>query len=149
MDISTMISAFSMAIAALTLLFSVITSYKSALRVKKQATLDAYNLLQEQGLDRLNDYHPENVKEIIKNEESNEYKEVSKILARIEHFSAGINEGIYDLNTLYELAHGYFDEAVYNTVIKLINQKEEDEEVFNNYKRVVKKMRIKHRKQGY
>lgn len=105
--------------------------------------------MQEQGLDRLNDYHPENVKEIIKNEESNEYKEVSKILARIEHFSAGINEGIYDLNTLYELAHGYFDEAVYNTVIKLINQKEEDEEVFNNYKRVVKKMRIKHRKQSY
>lgn len=36
MDISTMISAFSMAIAALTLLFSMITSYKSALRVKNR-----------------------------------------------------------------------------------------------------------------
>ena len=90
-------------------LFSAFTYIKTMERDRKQATLDAYNGLQEQVFDRLNQYAPAEIREIAKDNLSNKYKEVSGLVARIEHFCVGVNQKIYDFDTVYELAHGYFD----------------------------------------
>ena len=85
------------------------TFFWTAARDRQQATLDAYNQLQEQALDHLNLYRPSNIKEIVKDRRSEEYKKLSAYVARIEHFCVGVNQKIYDRKTVYELAHGYFD----------------------------------------
>ncbi len=41
--------------------------------------------------------------------QKDEIKELSGYLARIEHFCVGVNQNIYDWETIYALAHGYLD----------------------------------------
>lgn len=110
---------FSLVAAA----FSWITYRKSIVHDRQQATLDAYNQLQEQALDHLNYYVPTQVAEIAKDPCSDEYKKVSAYIARIEHFCVGVNQKIYDEKTVYELAHGYLDGGIQKRIEPIIEQK--------------------------
>ena len=103
--------------------FSLITYRKSIIHDRQQATLDAYNQLQEQALDHLNYYMPEAIKEITKNPRSEDFKKISAYIARIEHFCVGVNQKIYDRKTVYELAHGYFDGGLKTRIEPIIERK--------------------------
>ena len=103
--------------------FAFYTFVWTAQRDRKQSTLDAYNQLQEQALDHLNYYRPAEIVDIAKDPRSQEYKEVSGYIARIEHFCVGVTQKIYDRKTVYELAHGYFDGAVRDRVEPIIEKK--------------------------
>ena len=89
--------------------FALYTFIWTSKRDRKQATLEAYNRLQAEVFDNLNAYRPSEICNIVEDTKSQEYKILSGYLARIEHFCVGINEGIYDKDTFYALAHGYFD----------------------------------------
>ena len=89
--------------------FALYTFYWTAARDRKQATLEAFNRLQTEVFDKLNLYRPAEIKAICQDNKSDEYKKISGYLARIEHFCVGLNQGIYDKETFYALAHGYFD----------------------------------------
>ena len=119
MTVSIVSLAISLLAAGLTLYSFVWT----ARRDRRQATLEAYNRLQEQALDHLNLYMPSQIREIAKNNRSEEYKRLSVYVARIEHFCVGVNEKIYDRHTVYELAHGYLDGTVKNRIESLIEKK--------------------------
>ena len=114
-------------------LFSAFTYIKTMERDRKQATLDAYNSLQEQVFDRLNQYAPAEIREIAKDNHSNKYKEVSGLVARIEHFCVGVNQKIYDFDTVYELAHGYFDGFSLKARIEPILDKKQKNTVHDYY----------------
>ena len=103
--------------------FSLITYRKSIIHDRQQATLDAYNQLQEQALDHLNYYVPTRVAEIAKDPRSEEYKKISAYIARIEHFCVGVNQKIYDEKTVYELAHGYLDSSIKKRIGPIIEEK--------------------------
>ena len=103
--------------------FAFYTFVWTAQRDRKQSTLDAYNQLQEQALDHLNYYRPAEIVDIAKNPRSQEYKEVSGYIARIEHFCVGVTQKIYDRKTVYKLAHGYFDGAVRDRIEPIIERK--------------------------
>lgn len=105
----TILSIIAIVISVISGGFALYTFFWTATRDRQQATLDAYNQLQEQALDHLNLYRPSNIKEIVKDRRSEEYKKLSAYVARIEHFCVGVNQKIYDRKTVYELAHGYFD----------------------------------------
>ena len=92
-------------------------------RDRKQATLDAFNQLQEQALDELNYYKPEQVVEIAKHPRSEEFKKISSYIARIEHFCVGVNHSIYDKEVVYALAEGYFNGAIRARIEPIISQK--------------------------
>lgn len=147
MDLGTMVSVLSIVVAAAAFIFNIITNYKSAVRARKQATLDAFNALQNQALDELNSYPTNEIEEIIKDKHSENYKNLSKCIARIEHFCVGVEEEIYDFNTLYKLAHGYFEDTVYNKLLPIIERKDSDqyEDVYLNFKRVVARMKNKNK----
>lgn len=129
---------FSLAAAA----FSVFTYWSNIIHDRKQATLEAYNLLQEQALDQLYVYMPKQLKEIVKNRRSEEYKLLSSYVARVEHFAVGVNQKIYDLNTAYELSHGFLDGGIRTRIEILIGRKDEnfDEEFYQNIKVLYEKM---------
>ena len=108
----TIVDLITIAFSVIAAVFSLITYRKSIVHDRQQATLDAYNQLQEQALDHLNLYRPSNIKEIVKDRRSEEYKKLSAYVARIEHFCVGVNQNIYDRRTVYALAHGYLDGQV-------------------------------------
>lgn len=107
-----MITSDVIALSALLLsVFSMIGSaivYISGLRRERRtATLNAFNVLQEQVLDHLNLYTRKRVEEISASPRSEEYKLLSGYLARLEHFAVGINTGIYDVQVVKRLAGWY------------------------------------------
>lgn len=119
--------------------FAFYTFIWTARRDRKQATLDAYNLLQEQALDRLNEYTGAEIKRIIEEKNKDEYRELSRCLVRIEHFSVGVNTGIYDKRTLYLMAHGYLDLGIWYKLQPVLEQKQKgrQEEYYLNYQKLV------------
>jgi hypothetical protein len=119
--------------------FAIYSFFWTARRNQKQATLDAYNILQEQALDVLNEYTETKISGIIESNNREEYRKLSKMLARIEHFSVGVNSGIYDKTTVFELAHGYFDIAIWYKLQPLLAEKHKGkgEEYYSNYRQLV------------
>ena len=103
--------------------FSVVTYRNSIIHDRRQATLDAYNQLQEQALDHLNYYMPSEIVEIAKNPRSEEYKKVSSYVARVEHFCVGVNQKIYDSETVYALAKDYLDGVIRARIEPIIDRK--------------------------
>lgn len=101
----------------------------TAQRDRKQATLDAYNLLQKQALDHLNYYMPAQIAEIANNPRSDEYKKISTYIARIEHFCVGVNKKIYDKETVYALAHDYLDGGIKVRIEPVINRKNQYKDI--------------------
>ena len=126
-------------------LFSVVISWKiykcTVIHDRKKDTLDAYNTLQEQVLDYINLYKPSQIKEIVKNDKSEEYKKLSGYVARIEHFCVGVNQKIYDCKVIYELAHGYFDGGLKSRIDPIIEHKNRNgNDYYMNIHRVYAKM---------
>lgn len=119
----TALSIFATVVSIATGVFAFYTFHWTARRDCKQATLDAYNRLQEQALDALNGYMPAAIQEIAKDQKSAEYKKISTYVARIEHFCVGVNQKIYDRKTVYELAHGYFDCGLKRRIEPIIARK--------------------------
>ena len=77
---------------------------KALVRERKQATLDAFNVFQCQVLDELSGYPRKEIEDIAEDPRSPDYKDVSKLLARCEHFAVGVNQEIYDKDTVRALA---------------------------------------------
>ena len=129
------LSVLAIVISVISGCFAVYTFFWTARRDRKQATLDAYNTLQEQALDRLNEYTGTQIKQIVEDGNKYEYRELSKCLARLEHFSVGANTGIYDRKTVYELGHGYMDVGIWYKLHPVLEQKQKGkkEEYYKNY----------------
>ena len=71
----------------------------------------------------MNVYMPKQIAEIAKNTRSEEYKQISGYVARIEHFCVGVNQKIYDRNVVYELAQGYLDGTIKSRIEPMIEKK--------------------------
>ena len=66
----TPVDVITIAFSVIAAVFSLITYRKSIVHDRQQATLDAYNQLQEQALDHLNYYMPAQIGEIAKDPRS-------------------------------------------------------------------------------
>lgn len=77
-------------------------------RERKEATINAYNNLQNQVLDKLVSFSAEEIEDLVENIDRDEFKKIymdyKTLIARCEHFAVGINENIYDFEVLYELS---------------------------------------------
>ena len=116
------ISIISLFFAAISFLHSFFVYSQTVKHNKKQATLDAFNILQEQVLDKINLYSNSKIKEIAEDARSKEYKELTILMARIEHFSVGVNSKIYDLRTVKRLAGKHFC-VLYDKLLPMIEKK--------------------------
>ena len=106
-------------------------------RARRQATLDAFNLLQNQVLDQLNLYRKADIVRIAEEPCSDEYKTVSALLARCAHFAVGVNEGIYDKETVRRLAGRYFI-GIYMKMEPLIEKKRKINQTERHYEELEK-----------
>ena len=135
------LSIIACVISFVSLAVTLYTFRWTAGRDRKQATLEAYNQLQAQALDHINLYKLSQVREIARDCHSEEFKTLSTYVARIEHFCVGVNQGIYDSEVVYELAHGYFDGSLKNRIEPIIQRKNQyGEDYYANIHKVYAKM---------
>lgn len=134
------ISLLSIAVAVISLVFAICTYIKGVIHNRKQSTLDAFNVLQEQALDELNNYTTKDIQQALDNNDKDTMKTINRCLARIEHFSVGVNQKIYDKKTVYELAHGYIDLAIWKKLKPVIEKKTKRDNYYENYLTMVKNM---------
>ena len=107
MNMELYISLAAMIISLRSVIVSVAIYLLGIQRDKKQDTLDSFNLLQEQVFDKLNLITYSEITNICKkvdngsidDETNSKYYELLGYLARLEHFSLGVNTGIYDAKT--------------------------------------------------
>lgn len=142
------VDILTLVLAATALIVSVFTYQKTVVHDRKRDTLDAFNTLQEQALDFINDYTATEIKAIIDSGSKEMQRKLGKWLARIEHFCVGVNEGIYDKKTVYELAHGYLDLNIWYKLQPLISKKQngKSEVYYANFEAVVKWMKAESEK---
>ena len=92
-------------ISSLALIFSIVQFIKDNSRAKKEATLIAYNRLQDDVFSELTKYsYPMPNTDI----GSEEWNELTVYLAKIEQFSVGINTRIYSIAVLNRLGGAFF-----------------------------------------
>ena len=138
------IAVVSSLIALVSMEFSIITYKNTASYDRKQATLEAYNRLQEEVFDSINSYTPKDIADICMNSKSTEYKVLSGYLARLEHFCIGVNEKIYDKDVFYKMAHGYFDgHILYRRIEPILMSKNNPEQYYSNIYHVLEWMNKK------
>ena len=116
------ISVAALVVSILSIIVSVMIYFLGLRREKKQATLDAFNLLQTQVLDRLNCYRRYDIDEIAEDVHSTDYQDISGLLARCTHFAVGVNTGIYDFDTVRKMAGRYMI-ALYEKLEPLVEKK--------------------------
>ena len=127
-----LLSLLATTISFISILSTVVIYHRGVRREQKQATLEAFNLLQEQVFDHLNQYTFAEIREICdiwqqairerrdkqrpeltEDEQQrrekcfDEYQRLSGYLARIEHFALGVNSGIYDAAIAERAATAY------------------------------------------
>lgn len=116
------LSAIALLLSIFSFAWSLCVQRQSQVRERRQSTLDSFNVLQSQVLDELRQYKKDDITEIAKNNHDPRYKELSSLLARCEHFSVGVNQKIYDLETVRRLG-GEHIVRIYSDFLPLINAK--------------------------
>lgn len=144
-SVSLVITVISLSLAIGSAAFTLVTYIRTVRHDRRQATLEAFNRLQSEAFDPLNQIPPKRMREIAAEPRSEDYKTVSGYLARLEHFCVGVNQNIYDKKTVYELTHGYLDGNVIKRRIEpFLGQKnkhtEENEEYYANTRAMLRWM---------
>ena len=112
----------SIGVSGLSLIVS-ICSYRASVKLeRKKATIEAIGKLQNEAIDKLNLYTKKEIAEIAQNERSAEYKAVSSLLGRVEHFAVGVNNKVYDEDIANKLA-GELLVPLYSKLLPVIQKK--------------------------
>ncbi len=110
----------SFIISILAFLLSGYQFLRESSRQKKEATLIAYNELQDSVFSKLNNY--DDLSKIVYR--SKEWEEITICLAKIENFSVGINTNIYSYKVLDRLGGAFFIRQ-FEKLEPIINEKRE------------------------
>ena len=116
------ISTVALIISIISFVWSLYIHHKSLIRNRRQATLDAFNVFQAQVLDELRLYTKGDITEIAKEPRSTKYKDLSTLLARCDHFAVGVNQEIYDMETVRRLG-GEHIRVIFGKMQPLIQKK--------------------------
>ena len=112
--------------ACISVIVMILVYFNDKKRANKLATLDAYNRLQCDVFDVLNQWEPSVIRKAMNDHQSEEYVELSSLLARIEHFCAGINHNIYDYKIFRDVSKGYFGSTrgkLYGRILPILEEK--------------------------
>lgn len=106
-------------VAIISFLFAVTTYKQDKERTKKENTLNAIMVLQKEVFDNLTDEKIENAKKQRWNVST-----LTKELCRIEQFAVGVNQNIYDIETVNRMA-GILFISKYDKLYPIIEKKRE------------------------
>lgn len=147
------IASWIAALAAVGALFwSVHTQYSMQKKEVKRATIEAFNRLQSEVLDKLVLVDKDNAEIIAEEKADNEackqaYNDYKTLIARLEHFAVGIEQGAYDLDVVDQLAgeHLIYLLPKIEPIIDAANKHVRTDKYYQSYVRLVEKLRYRHR----
>ena len=129
-------------ISILALILSIFQFIRDASWQKKEATLNAYNRLQDDAFSHLNKYSSEFLNSTPEYR-SDEYNDITDCLVKIELFSTGINSGIYSIWVLNRLGGAYYIHQ-FKRLNKIIEKKREENRSqgrhYDEFEKTVKKL---------
>ena len=141
----------SITLAVLSIVFSIVTYITTVRHEKRKATIDAFNLLQNEVLDKFVCIGKENAKLIVENLKDKKCKEAyddqRALIARLEHFAVGVNQKIYNVDVVDELA-GIHLIGLYVKIKPIIdeaNKREQKTIHYRNFVELVKNLNRKHK----
>lgn len=130
-DFETVIAFISSCAAIISALFAGIqlsrtrkTQEEMLIREKKKDTIEAFNKLQTQVFDKLNEYSKQEIEEIASGSDWKKYAEIKKLIAKCEHFAVGVEEETYDFHMVERLSGNYIYYA-YEKVYLIIKKTRE------------------------
>lgn len=151
-DFSTIAAWITALVALVTLIWSIQTQKTIHKKEIKRATIDAFNRLQSEVLDKLVLVDKANAELIVEEREDNEecrqaYNDYKTLIARLEHFAVGIEQGAYDLEMVDKLAgkHLVFLLPKIEPIIDAANDHMETDKYYQSYVKLVEKLRGRHR----
>lgn len=143
------IAALIISILALSL--SLIQFIRDASRQKKEATLNAYNILQDDAFSYLKELSREEL-DPPPQYHSPQYNEITDCLTKIEIFSTGINTGIYSIGVLNRLGGAFFIHQ-YDRLTAIIEEKRRENRSkgkhYDEFEKTVKKLKRIRRINGW
>ena len=130
-------------ISIFALMLSIIQFIQEASRQKKEATLNAYNILQDDAFSYLIKLSREELNPPPEYH-SQEYDRITNCLAKIEMFSTGINTGIYSIKVLNRLGGAFFIHQ-YDRLSEIIEEKRKEDRTkgkhYDEFEQTVKKLK--------
>ncbi|MCR5611063.1 MAG: hypothetical protein K6F68_04440 [Clostridiales bacterium] len=143
--LSTVFGIFAAFVGMLSVAFGVVTYFRDSRRKTCTETMAEYKKLQDEVLSKLNGWRRDQIEDAVETADSVGYEELNVCLAKIEHFCVGINRGVYDFETFYQLAHGYFDsgDGLMDKLEPLLRDKIgfAEEDYYNNLHKVWARMK--------
>lgn len=110
-------------ISVLALLLSLVQFMRDTSRAKKESTINAFYVLQNEAFDPLNELLIDKRVDTSAIElGSNDWRQITTSLAKIEQFSVGINTNVYSIKILNRVAGAYFI-RLYNSLEPIIAKK--------------------------
>ena len=143
----------SIIVAVISAIFSAVTYIKTFLYERRKATIECFNVLQNEVLDKFVSIKEQNAKTIIENLDNEQcrqaYGDYRALIARLEHFAVGVNKRIYDFKVVDKIA-GIHLVRLYTKIkpiIDKVNEKEQSVNHYCNFVKLVKKLNRKYRVQ--
>lgn len=143
----------SLIIAIVSAIFSIVTYVFTVIYEKRKATVEAINLLQNEVLDKFVSINKGNAITIVENLDNPKcretYNDYRALIARLEHFSIGVNKRIYDfsiVNNLVGIHFIYLHEKV-KPIIDETNKNKSHIKNYCNFVELVKKIKRKQKNQ--
>ena len=144
---STVAAGASAIIAAFMLRNSVRIQKEMKQEEKKRATWDVMKYLQSEVLDKLAPLDANNAELIAEARNDNDecrqaYADYKTLIARLEHFSVGVEQGIYDFDMVYELAgeHLIFLLSKIKPVIDAANEFQDTPKYYQSFMKLVDRL---------
>ncbi|MCL2169568.1 MAG: DUF4760 domain-containing protein [Defluviitaleaceae bacterium] len=141
---------FPIVISVIALFVSVHNLFSSKIRERKQATLDAFDILQREVLDGIRNVKKKDTIKLGRmGKESNPelWRELTLYLVRLERFSVGVNTRVYDLRVLNRLVGSYLIDVYYiiePVIIKKremsANIKKPNKKTYDEFERVIERL---------
>ena len=141
----------SIIIALLSAIISFGTYYKTFRYEKRKATIESFNILQNEVLDKFVCIKKENADMIVENLDNTQCKEAyddyRTLIARLEQFAVGVNKNIYDYKVVDMIAGRHLI-CLYIKIKPIIDKANEREELIVHYKNfveLVERLDFKHK----
>lgn len=118
---------------------------------RKKATIDAFNELQEQVLDKFVSFKHEDAQIFVEYQKAypnvkDAYNDTKALIARCEHFAVGVNEKVYDFDVVDKLGgiHLVCLFKKIRPVILFARKHSSDKNIYGEFEKMVKSLNIKY-----
>ena len=141
----------SIIISALSLVISIGTCVKNFQYEKRRATVEYFNVLQNEVLDKFVCIKREDAKIIVENLDNEQckdaYDDYRTLIARLEQFAVGVNKRIYDFKIVNIIAgkHLIYLYTKIEPIIDKVNEREEKAVHYCNFFKLIKKLNLRHK----